>query len=91
MASARSVSSERSWGKGRSCDANRAADSWRFTLTQPAQARVAFDVPYLGYALAALGVRLVRMLVIGLPALVIGLAFAVHLWRAPDPAEPVAA
>ena len=72
-------------------DANKAPDSWQFTLAQPMQARVAFDVPYLGYAFSALGIRLVRMLVIGLPALVIGIAFAVRLWREPDGTAPVVA
>jgi signal peptidase len=56
-------------------DANEAADPWTFTLDQPTQARVAFHVPYVGYVLSALAIRNVRMLLIGLPALLI--AFAV--------------
>ena len=35
------------------------------------QARVAYHVPYVGYAFAALGIRWVRMLLIGLPALLV--------------------
>jgi signal peptidase len=62
-------------------DANESVDPWRFTLDQPTQARVAFHVPYVGYALAALSVREVRMLVIGLPALLIAIALAMRLWR----------
>jgi signal peptidase len=62
-------------------DANQSPDPWRFTLDQPTQARVAFHVPYVGYALAALSVRWVRMLLIGLPALVIAIALAVRLWQ----------
>jgi signal peptidase len=62
-------------------DANESVDPWRFTLDQPTQARVSFHVPYVGYALAALSVREVRMLVIGLPALLIAVVLATRLWR----------
>jgi len=56
-------------------DANPTVDPWLFVLKQPTQARVKFDVPYAGYVLAALNVRTLRMLLIGLPALLI--AFSV--------------
>jgi signal peptidase len=56
-------------------DANDAADPWTFTLDGAEQARVSFHVPYVGYVLSLLAIREVRMLVIGLPALLI--AFAV--------------
>ena len=62
-------------------DANASADPWTFTLDQPEQGRIEFSVPYAGYAFSALGAREVRMLVIGLPALVIGLAVALALFR----------
>jgi signal peptidase I len=61
-------------------DANPVADPWRFTLDHPTQARVAFYVPYVGYALAALAIRQVRMLAIGLPALLVALAVLARLW-----------
>lgn len=61
-------------------DANPVPDPWRFTLDRPTQARAAFHVPYLGYALAALAIRPVRMLAIGLPALLIALAVLARLW-----------
>jgi signal peptidase len=61
-------------------DANLAPDPWRFTLDHPTQARAAFHVPYLGYALAALAIRQVRMLAIGLPALLVALAVLARLW-----------
>ena len=67
-------------------DANPIADPWRFTLDKPTQARVAFSVPYVGYALAALSIPKVRMLLIGFPALLIGLSVALSLWRDPEPA-----
>ncbi|MDX6669067.1 MAG: hypothetical protein QOK04_2447 [Solirubrobacteraceae bacterium] len=62
-------------------DANRSADPWKFTLNNGSQARVAFHVPYLGYAFAALGIRWIRMLVIGLPALLIALVVLTGVWR----------
>jgi signal peptidase len=62
-------------------DANPVADPWRFTLPAATQARVVFGVPYLGFALAALGDRTTRMLVIGLPSLTIGLLVLLTLWR----------
>jgi signal peptidase len=62
-------------------DNNEAADPWKFELDQPTQAVVAFDVPYVGYALAALGIRWVRMLVIGLPAALIVVAVLAGAWR----------
>jgi signal peptidase len=62
-------------------DANRTTDPWAFTLHHARQARVSFHLPYLGYAIAALNVRVVRMLVIGLPALLIALAALLSLWR----------
>jgi signal peptidase len=62
-------------------DANGSPDPWRFTLPESTQARASFSVPYLGYAFAALGVREVRMLLLGLPALLVGLALAMRLWR----------
>ena len=62
-------------------DANRAPDPWTFTLDQPRQAEVVAHVPYLGYALAALQIRWVRMLAIGLPALAIAVAVLAGLLR----------
>lgn len=62
-------------------DANRTADPWTFGLAQGRQARVAFHVPLVGYAYAALGLRSIRFLVIGVPALVIALVLLAALWR----------
>jgi signal peptidase I len=69
-------------------DANRAADAWgAIALHEARQARVAFHLPYLGYGLATLSERRVRMVVIGVPALLIALAALSGLWRdsAPEP------
>ena len=71
-------------------DHNGGADPWRFTLPGANQARVMFHIPYVGYLLAALGIRELRMLLIGLPALVIGLLAFVRLWRNEDE-EPAGA
>jgi signal peptidase I len=61
-------------------DANRAPDPWTFTL-RTTQARVAFHVPYLGFAVAALGDRRLRILLVGLPALLIALSTLARLWQ----------
>lgn len=62
-------------------DANAAPDPWTFALDDSRQARVAFHVPYVGYVYSALGIREVRMLVIGLPALLLALALVVRVRR----------
>jgi signal peptidase I len=62
-------------------DANPAPDPWHFTLSAASQPRVAFSIPYVGYGLAALSIRQVRMLAIGLPALLIALSLLIGLWR----------
>jgi signal peptidase I len=62
-------------------DANEHADPWTFELEQPVQARASFGLPYVGYALAALSIKPVRMLVIGLPALLIALLLLTRMWR----------
>jgi signal peptidase len=69
-------------------DANRTTDAWgAIALHDARQARVAFHLPYLGYGLATLSERRVRMVVIGVPALLIALAALAGLWRdtAPEP------
>jgi signal peptidase I len=62
-------------------DANEAADPWTFTLDGATQARVAFHVPYVGYVLAFLAMRQARMILIGVPALLIALAVIVGFSR----------
>ena len=49
-------------------------------LTNP-EARVAFGIPYLGYVFAALSIPLVRILVLGIPALLIALGAIGSLWE----------
>jgi signal peptidase I len=62
-------------------DGNRAPDPWTFTLDQPTQARVSFHLPYVGFVYAALSIGWVRMLLIGLPALLIALALLSRVRR----------
>ena len=62
-------------------DANPVKDPWTFTLSRPAQARVGFHLPYVGYALAALADRRLRMILIGVPALLVALSVLAGLWR----------
>jgi signal peptidase len=62
-------------------DANADPDPWRFQLDQPTQAKAAFSIPYLGYGIAALSMLPVRMLIIGLPALLIAFTLIARLWR----------
>jgi signal peptidase I len=63
-------------------DANRVPDAWGpLTLGATSQARVAFQLPYVGFLIAELGDRKHRMIVIGLPALLIALSALAGLWR----------
>jgi signal peptidase I len=62
-------------------DANRVADPWRFTLHARTQPRETFAIPYVGYAIAALSLKPVRMALIGVPALLIALGILVSLWQ----------
>lgn len=62
-------------------DFNPSEDPWRLRLVDPEQARYSFHIPYLGYGLVMLATRQVRMLLIGLPAIVIALSLLWSLWR----------
>jgi signal peptidase len=62
-------------------DANAVADPWTFTLPDAKQARVVAGVPYMGFVLAALADREVRMGLVGLPAALIALIVMVGFWR----------
>ncbi len=62
-------------------DANPSPDPWTFTLTSPTQARVVFSIPYLGFVFAALSIPLIRILVLGVPALLVALGALGSLWE----------
>ena len=63
-------------------DFNETADPWNpINLDGPQQARYAFHIPVLGYLLAALTIRTVRVALIGVPAVLIALSMLWSLWR----------
>jgi signal peptidase len=63
-------------------DFNETEDPWNpIVLNEPQQARYVFHLPLLGYVLAALGMRTVRIALIGLPALLIAVSLLWSLWR----------
>jgi signal peptidase I len=62
-------------------DANEDLDAWKMVLDQPEQARVEHHIEYLGYVYGFLSHRWVQLLLIGLPALGIGVWIVIALWR----------
>lgn len=62
-------------------DANQSADPWKFVLPGTTQARVRAGVPCVGYAFLALGTRKLRMLIVGVPALLVALSVLVGIFR----------
>lgn len=62
-------------------DANEKPDPWKFSLNEPQQDKVLFSVPYAGYIFMALQVRMIRMIIIGLPALILVLVMMRKLWK----------
>jgi signal peptidase I len=66
-------------------DFNDFVDPWDMNLEDPRAARYSYHIPTVGYALMLLSIKQVRMLVIGLPAIVIAVSMLVSLWRAAGP------
>jgi len=64
-------------------DSNTHADPWQFVLERRTQAKVVMSLPLLGWPLAILAERWVRMLVIGVPAMLVALACAAR-FRPPE-------
>lgn len=64
-------------------DFNESMDPWKMTLNEPIQARYVFHLPWVGYVLAALAVRELRMLFVGVPAILIALTLLWSIWRRP--------
>lgn len=63
-------------------DANESDDPWQFVLEEPTQARVEATVPGVGWVFLALADREMRMLIIGVPAGIVGLLSLVEVIRA---------
>jgi signal peptidase len=73
-------------------DHNPTADPWHFQLTDSVQPVVQFSVPHVGWVFVALADRQVRMLVIGVPAALVGLVALTQLvgvLRGSRPTAPV--
>ena len=62
-------------------DANTVADAWWFRLPLPAQDKVVFHLPYAGFVLEVLSMRQYRLVLIGIPALLVVLSVLRQLWR----------
>ncbi|MFH1574282.1 MAG: signal peptidase I [Acidobacteriota bacterium] len=62
-------------------DFNETEDPWLFTLDRPLQAKYVTQVPYLGYALAFLGLPIARAFLFAVPALIVVLVLFLTLWR----------
>jgi signal peptidase I len=62
-------------------DANDAIDAWKMVLDGPNQARVAHQLPYVGYFYMALQVRWVQVLVIVIPAVALVVYVLITMWR----------
>jgi signal peptidase len=62
-------------------DANKNPDIWSFTLTQPTQDEVKFHIPEVGYVFLLLSLRNFRLVLVGVPAILIGLSMLRGLWR----------
>jgi signal peptidase len=62
-------------------DANQSPDPWGFELRNATQGKVRAGIPYVGYVFTVLGARNLRMLVIGLPALLVAISVLTGLFR----------
>jgi signal peptidase len=62
-------------------DANKAPDVWHFTLPRPTQDEVKFHVPEVGYLFLILSIREFRLVIVAVPAILLGLYELRKLWR----------
>ncbi len=62
-------------------DANKSPDAWKFGLGHGTQDRVVFHIPELGYLFVLLSLRSFRMVLVGVPAVLMGLFMVRGLWR----------
>jgi len=61
-------------------DANKHPDAWKFTLNQSTQDVVVFHIPDVGYVFTLLSLREFRIVLVGVPAIIIGLMMLRALW-----------
>ncbi len=57
------------------------ADPWSLQIESPQIPRYSFHIPWLGYVVAGLSIRIVRILLFVLPVMVIAGVILVRLWR----------
>jgi signal peptidase len=62
-------------------DANQHPDVWSFTLNKPTQDKVIFHIPEIGYLFLLLSLRNFRIVLVGVPCVIIGLVLVSRLWR----------
>ena len=62
-------------------DANKHPDVWHFTLPRATQDEVKFHIPEVGYLFLILSIREFRLIVVGVPAILLGLYELRKLWR----------
>ena len=62
-------------------DYNKAADPWVFRLNHPTQARYVFHIPWIGWIFLVLSIRIVRILLLAVPALIVAVAMLWGLWK----------
>jgi signal peptidase I len=62
-------------------DANKAPDVWHFQLPRPTQDEVKFHVPEVGYLFLILSIREFRLVIVAVPAILLGLYELRKLWR----------
>ena len=62
-------------------DFNKYPDIWHFQLPRPTQDEVKFNVPEIGYLFLILSIRSFRLVLVGVPAILIGANELRKLWR----------
>jgi signal peptidase len=62
-------------------DANQHPDAWSFTLDRPTAEEVKFHIPEVGYLFLLLSIKEFRMIIIGVPVVIIALILLAKLWR----------
>jgi signal peptidase len=62
-------------------DANKSPDVWTFELNRPTQLEVKFHVPEIGFLFLLLSIREFRLVIVGVPVLIIALMMIVKLWK----------
>jgi signal peptidase len=62
-------------------DANKHPDAWNFTLDRATAEQVKFHIPEVGYIFLLLSIQEFRIIIVGVPAVIIGLVMLAKLWR----------